>query len=172
MSDDWCVVSLILLLCNRELAILCVTICPNWNLHWMRIVWKRARMLPKARPIHWPLFVLGSKRPIHHVAPVELPPSNAMLMYGKWGPTRLCGATMKKILEYNQELFSHHQYACYCHQWCDCAKIWQKTEVSQISPQKAPATTAYYYLKLAKNNLTCLDFQLKLRPFEGHVNKC
>ena len=46
------------------------------------------------RPIHWPLFVLGRKRPIHYIASVELPPSIAIIMYGKWGPTRLRGATV------------------------------------------------------------------------------
>ena len=46
----------------------------------------------------------------------------------------------------------------------------ENKEVYQISPQKAPTTIAYYYLKLAQNNLTCLDFHLKLRPFEGHLN--
>ena len=65
---------------------------------------------PIIRPIHWPLFVLGRKRLIHYVASVELSPSNAIIMYGKRGPTRLRGATVKKFLEYNQELmFSHHQ---------------------------------------------------------------
>ena len=61
------------------------------------------------RPIHWPLFVLGRKRPILYVASAELPPSIVIIMYGKWGPTRLHEATVKKFLEYNQEpLFSHH----------------------------------------------------------------
>ena len=36
-----------------------------------------------ARPIQWPLFVLGRKRPILYVALVELPPSIAIVMYGK-----------------------------------------------------------------------------------------
>ena len=33
-----------------------------------------------SRPIHWPLFVLGRKRPIHYVNSVELPPSIAIIM--------------------------------------------------------------------------------------------
>ena len=35
------------------------------------------------RPIHWPLIVLGRKRPILYFASVELPPSIAIVMYVK-----------------------------------------------------------------------------------------
>ena len=42
---------------------------------------KLSRVIP--RQIDWPPFVLGRKRPIRYVASVELPPSIAIIMYGK-----------------------------------------------------------------------------------------
>ena len=40
--------------------------------------------LREPTPTHWPLFVLGKKRPIHYLASVlQLPHSIAIIMYGK-----------------------------------------------------------------------------------------
>ena len=94
--------------------------------------WKTDEVMRiKPRPIHWPLFVLGRKRPIHYVASVELPPSIAIIMYGRWGPTRLRGATVKNFWSITKNSCFHttnswiHVHSChfcafYCHQYCNC----------------------------------------------------